>query len=86
MQPATPAKWFDWSGIEDRKGKHLCSACGPTKYKDGTPTEHGTWHGQFNRTFLPMDMFRTNDRGNLEHIETGSEDCLKYAINGATAS
>ena len=80
MQPNTPTKWFDWTGIEERKGKHLCSVCGPTKYRDGTPTKYGVWHGMFDRVFLPLGMFKTNTRGNLEHIETGSEDYRKYVI------
>lgn len=74
------ADWFDWTGLEDRRGKKLCSACAPTKFEDGTPTEHGEWHGQFARVFLPMGMFKTNARGNLEHIESGSEDFRAYAI------
>jgi len=71
---------FDWSGIEDKKGKFLCSACGPTQYRDGNATEFGKWHGEFERMFLPMGMFKTNRVGNLEHIETGEEDIRKYII------
>jgi hypothetical protein len=77
----TFSELFDWSGIEDRKGKYLCSACGPTLYNDGNTTEYGKWHGQFERWYLPMNMFKTNKRGNLEHIETGSEDFRSYAIS-----
>lgn len=81
MPPGMPTKLFDWAGIEDRKGKSLCSACMPTRYNDGTSTEHqGKWHGVFARVFLPMGMFKTNRVGNLEHIETGEEDYRKYAI------
>ena len=60
------------------KGRKLCSACDP---------DIGKWHGQFERVLLPIGMFKTNQRGNLEHIETGSEDCRAYAltINGATS-
>ena len=80
-QPHTPPKWFDWTGIEDRRGKHLCSACMPTKFADGTPDdEGGKWHGQFDRVFLPKGQFKTNQRGNLEHIETGSEDFRAFQI------
>jgi len=78
---AFAAKWFDWTGIERRKGKKLCSACAPTKHSDGTPTEYGKWHGRFKRTFLPMGMFKTNKVGNLEHIETGDENYHQYAID-----
>jgi hypothetical protein len=81
MQPKTPTEWFDWTGIEDRKDLHLCSACMPTRYSDGTlASKGGSWHGQFDRVFLPKGMFKTNRRGNLEHIESGSEDFRKYAI------
>lgn len=72
--------FFDWTGIEDRKGKLLCSAHAPTRYKDGKPTKYGKWHGRFPRVFLPMGMFRTANNGNLEHIETGDQDFRKYAI------
>ena len=71
---------FDWTGIENRRGKYLCSACAPARFADGSKTGHGEWHGQFARTFLPVGMFKTNRRGNLEHIETGSEDFRRYAI------
>jgi hypothetical protein len=74
------ARFFDYTGIEDRKDKLLCSACGPTKFGDGTPTKYGTWHGQFARTFLPKGKFQTNRVGNLEHTETGSENYHAFAI------
>lgn len=61
--------FFDWTGFEDRRGKKLCSACAPTKYDDGTPSCLGKWHGQFERVFLPMGMYRTNRVGNLERID-----------------
>lgn len=72
--------FYDWTGLEDRKGKKLCSACAPTRFEDGTKTEFGIWHGQFPRTFLPAGKFRTARNGNLEHIETGDQDFRKYAI------
>jgi hypothetical protein len=71
---------FDWTGIEDRKGKKLCSACAPTSYSDGKPTKFGTWHNNFPRRFLPMGMFRTAPNGNLEHKETGEQDFMKYVL------
>lgn len=76
-------KLFDWTGLEDRKGKKLCSACAPTKYSDGTPTEYGQWHGEFERTFLPMGLFKTAQNGNLEHKENGDQGFKKYAISGS---
>lgn len=83
MQPGTPPRWFDWTGIEDRHGMELCSACMPQRYSDGTSVSRaGDWHGRFDRIFLPKGMFKTNARGNLEHIETGSEDFRAHAIEG----
>ena len=74
---------FDWTGIEDRRGKKLCSACGPMKYVDGYPTEdEGHWHQHFDRVFLPKGMFRTAQNGNLEHIENGDQNFRKYAVPG----
>lgn len=61
--------FFDWTGFEDRRGKKLCSACGPTKYSDGTPSRLGKWHGAFERVFLPMGIYRTDRQGNLERID-----------------
>ena len=70
--------FFDWAGFEERKGKKLCSACAPSFYADGKPTEFGKWHGEFIRKFLPMGQFKTGRNGNLEHIETGDQDIRKY--------
>lgn len=72
---------FDFSGIEDRKGKLLCSACAPDKFDDGTSSGLGKWHNAFKRRFLPKGMFKTNKAGNLEHVETGEENYRKYEIN-----
>ena len=71
---------FDWTGIENRRGKELCSACGPVQYLDASPTGYGQWHGKFERTFLPIGAFHTNRHGNLEHNETGREDFRAFAI------
>ena len=73
-------KFFDWTGIEDRKGKKLCSECAPPKFAHGLPTRYGAWHGRFNRVFLPMGKFRTARNGNLEHVDSGDQDFRKYAI------
>lgn len=72
---------FDWSGIENLKGKLLCSACGPIRYINGDRTGYGVWHGEFDQVFLPMGKFKTNSVGNLEHIETGEDDFRKYALD-----
>lgn len=74
------AELFDWSYAPEREGKKLCSACGPAHYKSGKPSEWGSWHGEFDRVFLPLGMFKTNQRGDLAHIETGDSDFRKYAI------
>jgi len=80
-----PPEWFDWAGIEALKGKRLCSACGPTKYSDGTPTKDGKWHGEFDRVFLPLGMFKTAKNGNLAHVETGDEDFRKHEVHNDIA-
>lgn len=72
---------FDWSAMGDKRGKKLCSACGPTKYADGKSTKYGKWHGVFEQVFLPMGLFKTARNGNLEHVKTGEQDYFKYAIN-----
>ena len=74
------ADLFDWTYAPELEGKRLCSACGPMLYRDGTPTKFGKWHDVFERTFLPLGMFCTNERGNLSHVETGSEDYHQFAI------
>lgn len=68
---------FDWTGIEEYKGKKLCCVCGPRYYSDGrTPVRLGfsdrekpvgVWHDRFARVFLPKGEFITNRVGNLEH-------------------
>lgn len=60
--------FYDWTGLEERKGKKLCSACAPPRYSDGTPSGLGKWHGEFERVFLPMGEYRTDRVGNLERI------------------
>lgn len=74
---------FDWSYAPDRKGKRLCSACGPAKFRDGCITGFGRWHEKFERVYLPLGMFCTNERGNLSHVDTGSEDYQAFAIQQA---
>jgi hypothetical protein len=71
--------FFDWTGIEDRKGKKLCSEHAPTKYKDGAPTEFGAWHGEFKQHFYPLGQMRTGRHGDLEHI-SGDTDIAKFEI------
>lgn len=34
---------------ESKNGKGLCSACAPTHFSDGSPTNLGTWHDYFER-------------------------------------
>lgn len=71
---------FNWDYAPEREGLMLCSVCGPTNYRDGKPTKFGKWHNAFDRTILPLGQFKTNQRGNLEHIETGSEDFMAFEI------
>ena len=72
---------FDWTGIEERKGLKLCSACTPAKHSDGEPVDGGgAWHGQFRRVFLVAGQFETNRDGNLAHKESGDTECWKYEV------
>jgi hypothetical protein len=73
-------RFYSWAGLEERKGKKLCSACAPTKYSDGTPTEFGVWHDQFDRVYLPKGMFVTDKCGDLAHKDTRDTDFRKYAV------
>lgn len=72
---------FDFTGIEHRKGKMLCSECAPEKFTDGSSTGLGKWHGRFKKLALPFGMFKTNMQGNLEHIENGDTDYRKYELS-----
>lgn len=71
---------YNWSGMEEFKGKELCCVCSPLKYRDGNDTGHGVWHNRFKRCFLPKGMFKTNAVGNLEHIENGDCNFAEYEI------
>lgn len=73
---------FKWDGMEDRSGMALCSACGPTRYRSGNKTGFGKWHGEFERIYLPKGQFRTNGKGNLEHIETGDTNIRRFRLSG----
>ena len=73
---------FDWTGMEDRRDKHLCSACSPAKFSDGTTNdEGGAWHDRFDRIFLPKGEFHTNREGNLQHTKTGKTGIREFAID-----
>lgn len=74
-----PGISFTYLGCKGRV-LSICSACGPVKHRDGTPTEYGKWHGQFERVFLPLGMFETNRVGNLAHKETGDDNVRAYAL------
>lgn len=73
-------RFYCWTGLEDRKGLKLCSACAPTHYSDGTTTKFGKWHDRFPRHYLPKGMFKTNRQGNLEHVENGDTEYWRYAV------
>lgn len=74
-------KIFNWTGMEERTGKELCSSCAPALYSDGTKTKFGKWHNQFDRYFLAKGEFFTNDSGNLEHKESGRTDIRSMAYD-----
>ena len=65
-------------------GRKLCSACAPTEYPSGKSNGfNNTWHGKFKRTFLPHKEFKTNDNGNIEHIESGLIGNVAYSVYGS---
>ena len=68
FKPLFMQKCFDWTYAPERKGLLLCSACGPTNYRDGEPTKFGKWHGEFDQEFLPLGEYQTDNQGNLEKI------------------
>ncbi len=71
---------LDWKGLEDFRGKLLCSACQPALYIDGAAHNRRGWHGAFPRVFLPKGEFHTDKRGNLIHTKTGSPQYIDFAI------
>lgn len=72
---------LDFSEIPERQGMRLCSACTPSKFKDGTLLRKGgAWHNKFERVYLPKGAFHTNNEGNLVHTESGSEHWRGYAL------
>ena len=65
----TALGWYWMNEHTDPKynKRKLCSACGPTSYSDGKPTERfGKWHEQFERTFYPVGTMETDENGNLK--------------------
>lgn len=77
----TPTRFFNWSYAPERKGLNLCSACAPSLFSDGTPTPYGKWHNEFEQVFLPLGEFKTNDKGNLAHVDNGDTNFRAYALN-----
>lgn len=67
----TALGWYWYTPHDDPKynNRHLCSACGPEKFSDGSRNEDcGKWHGIFERTFYPKGSMITNREGNLVPI------------------
>ncbi len=41
---------YNWDYAPERKGKLLCSECGPKTFNNGKPTPFGgAWHGRFKK-------------------------------------
>ena len=51
---------YDWTGMEEFKGKPLCSECAPTHYADGNRTRYGKWHGKFEKEFRQLTKEETS--------------------------
>jgi hypothetical protein len=71
---------YDWTGLEEFKGKILCAVCGPRFYASGAPTEFGVWHKRFKRDFLPLGQFEENSEGGLTNKENGDRNYTQYYI------
>lgn len=55
------------------RGKKLCSEHGPKVYSDGTPTEFGTWHGQFpQRSAAGMQIDQEGFLWSKDQVEKGA--------------
>lgn len=76
------AKYYDWTGREEDKGKKLCKVCGPTKHSDGDPVKGaGKWHNYFDRQFLPLGEWETDpNTGNLRHKKTHATNYLDHRL------
>ena len=63
----TACGWYHYTNHDDveYEDKKLCSACGPTKFSDGSETDLGKWHGRFERRYYPLGTMETDDVGNL---------------------
>lgn len=73
-------EFFDWSYAPEREGLLLCSSCGPSHEASGSLSGFGKWHGQFERLFLPLGMFKKGRQGTLVHVETGDENYREHSI------
>jgi len=63
---------YNWAYAPERKGKRLCSACGPVAFVSGDPTPSaGEWHKKFPRYALPINSCYTDDEGNVIHKPSG---------------
>lgn len=71
---------FDWTGVEERKGKMLCSEHIQKKFKDGNTSGFGVWHGQFEQRYLPLGKFVRSSDGSLQHKDTGDTEIKKYLV------
>jgi len=66
-------QWFTPEG-------HVGVGPRPQDFQTPRPKDAGTWHGKFDRVFLPKGMFATNNDGNLAHIDTLDTDTRKHSL------
>lgn len=62
---------------KSKKEPLVCSGC-EDKYDFDRPLR--TWHGEFERVYLPKGMFVTNHEGNLANRQTGDTDFTKHRL------
>jgi hypothetical protein len=65
---------YHWNHRKDVDvNKDLCSACDPDIKK---------WHDRFERIYVEKGKWKTNRVGNVEHIDNGDTEYVKYEIKG----
>lgn len=73
------------STVEDEFGEYCC-ICNPMWFGEdgsfglGKCPEKKEWHGKFDRIFLEMGKWETNEVGNLRHKATGETNFRKHAL------
>ena len=68
----TALSHWAWNKFMEKMEIELCSECDP---------QIGKWHNQFPKKYLEAGKWKTNDEGNLEHIESHKTDYWNYTLD-----